>query len=410
MNDRSHTVSVRYGEGTIETALPDCTVDVATPQGGDPVDVPAEARRALDEPHGPPLEELVTPGDEVAIVVTDVTRSTPDDVLVDAIVERLSVPEDRLTIVLGLGLHRPMTDEEIREGLGEYAEYAINHDPEEVHEVGTVDGVQVEVHRSVADADVVVSTGMVEPHQYAGFSGGAKTVVIGSGSESMIRYTHGPDMLSKEGVRLGRIEDNPFREAIDRAGDLAGPDFCVNVTHGPSGILGVSAGRPRAVVAELASIAREALSVPVTRTDYDAVVAGVPAPKDANLYQATRAATYVLLGATNPLTPGGRVVLPAALPEGAGSGAGDRRFYEWFSSATDAGSLYEAMKEGYEPGAQRAFITAKAMRDHDIYVTNTDAPEVVEECLMWAVPTIEDAIEPESRVLAVPNAIETILR
>ncbi|QLD87782.1 DUF2088 domain-containing protein [Natronomonas salina] len=399
------------GDGTVSVDLPDCEVTVAEPAGGEAVDVRAAAERAVDSPLGPALTELVDPDDTIAIVVTDVTRATPDDVLVDVLLEELQqvgVFREQVSVVVGLGLHRPMTDAELEEMLGDRADLAENHDPDDTVDVGEVDGATVELNRTVAQADRVLSTGMVEPHQYAGFSGGGKTVAIGAGGEPIIRYTHGPEMLSRDGVRLGSIEENPFREAVDEAGDLCGLDFCLNVTHGPAGILDVAAGEPRLVVRELADSATEALSVEVADR-YDAVVAGVGAPKDANLYQATRAATYVVLGATNPLREGGRVVVPAALPEGAGEGTGEQRFYEWLSGAESAESLYKEMREGYEPGAQRAFVVARALRDHDVYVTNSEAPDVVDECLLHARASVEDAVESGSDVLVVPDALNTLL-
>jgi nickel-dependent lactate racemase len=373
----------------------------------------------MADPHGPPLHERVDSDDEVAIVVTDVTRATPDDVLVDVLATELrdaGIDRNQLSIVVGLGLHRPMTDEELREGLGESADLAENHDAEAVREVGTVEGpggetIPIELNSIVADADAVVSTGMVEPHQYAGFSGGAKTAAIGAGGESLIRYTHGPAMLAREGVRLGRVEGNPFRETLDRAGDLIGLDFCLNVTHGPSGFLGASAGDHKAVVRDLAGTAKDSLSVGVEGS-YDAVLAGVGAPKDANLYQATRAATYVALGDYDPLRSGGRIVLPARLPEGAGEGTGEKRFYDWLSEAESADALYEEMRQGYEAGAQRAFVVARVLREYDVYVTNSESrppPEVVEDCLMHARESVADAIEPGSDVLVVPDALDTLL-
>ena len=401
------------GTGTVEAALPDCEVRTVDRPGGTAVDPATAARDALDDPHGPTLSELVAPDDDVTVVVTDVTRATPDGTLVDAMMERLPVGRDGVSILVGLGLHRPMTDTELREGLGEYADLAVNHDPEAAVEVGEVRGVgedriPVRVHPLVADADRVLSTGLVEPHQYAGFSGGSKTVAIGAGDGSLIGYTHGPDVLAEPGVRLGRIDDNPFRETVDRAGDAVGLDFCLNVTTGPEGILDASAGRPRAVVSDLAATAKEALSVPV-RDPYDAVIAGVGAPKDANLYQATRAATYVRLGAHDPVRPGGRVVVPARLEEGAGHGTGERRFYDRLRSATDPDSLYESMRSGYDPGAQRAFVVARALRDAEVYVTNSECPEVVEACLMHAADCVEDAVDPGSRVLVVPDGLNTLL-
>ncbi|MFW6376875.1 MAG: lactate racemase domain-containing protein [archaeon] len=399
------------GDGTIEVTLQDCEVTVAEASGGTPVDVREAAEAAIARPHGDPLHDRVDPDDEIAIVVTDITRDAPDDVLLDVLLDELGeagVDRDRVTVVVGLGLHRPMTDDELRAMLGEHADLAVNHDPDAVVDVGTVVGVPIAVHPAVAGADRVLSTGVVEPHQYAGFSGGAKTVVIGAGSEDFIRYTHGPEMLSRDGVRLGRVEGNPFRETVDLAGDLAGPDFCLNLTKGPAGVLDVAAGDPRAVVRDLAATARQALSVPID-DDYDAVVAGVGAPKDANLYQTTRAATYVALGDRNPLRPGGRIVIPAELSEGAGQGTGERRFYERLSGATDPRSLYDVMREGYEPGAQRAFVVAMVLRDHDVFVTNSDAPDVVEDCLMHAEATVADAVDPGSEVLVVPDALNTLL-
>jgi len=409
------------GDGTVAFELPDCDVSVAEPPGGDAVDVREAATRAMARPNGPALSTRPSPDDEVAIVVTDVTRATPDEVLVDVLLDNLSaagVTRDQVTIVVGLGLHRPLSEDEMADLLGEHADLAVNHDVDDALGVGKMDTapgepeydeqVSLEVNEAITSADFVASTGMVEPHQYAGFSGGAKTVVIGAGGEPLVRYTHGPTMLGRDGVRLGRIEGNPFRELIDRAGDLVGPDFCLNVTHTPAGILDAAAGNHRAVVHELAASAREALSVPVAE-EYDAVIAGVGAPKDANLYQASRAATYVALGDRNPLKPGGRVVVPAELPEGAGRGTGEKRFHRRLRGADDAASLYEEMLQGYEPGAQRAFVTARVLRDHDVYVTNSRHPEVVEECLMHARDYVAEAVEPGSDVLVVPDALNTLL-
>jgi len=404
-------VELSFGDGTVSVDFPECSVTVAEPAGGKAVEVRLAAEAALADPLGPDLTTLVDPDDTVAVVVTDITRATPDGVLVDILLselERAGVYREQVTVVVGLGLHRPMTDDELTEMLGEHADLAVNHDPDDTVEVGSVDGTPVELNRTVARADRVLATGMVEPHQYAGFSGGGKTVAIGAGGESLIGYTHGPEMLSEDGVRLGSIDGNPFRDAIDAAGEACGVEFCLNVTHGPPGILDVAAGEPKRVVRSLADSAKTALSVSVDG-EYDAVVGGVGAPKDANLYQTTRAATYILLGANNPLRDDGRVVLPALLQEGAGEGRGEQRFYEWLSGAESAEELYETMRGGYEAGAQRAFVVARALRDHDVYITNSESPDIVEECLMSACDSVDEAIEPESDVLVVPDALNTLL-
>ncbi len=139
------------------------------------------------------------------------------------------------------------------------------------------------------------------------------------------------------------------------------------------------------------------------------MVCGVGAPKDATLYQATRAATYVALGDHDPLAAGGRLIIPALLSEGAGSGAGERRFYRRLRDADDAQTLYESMKTGYEPGAQRAFVLARVLCEYDIFVTNSLTPDVVETCLLRTADDVTAPLEPGSRVLVLPDAIHTLL-
>lgn len=405
------TVTVPLGKDAIPVSLDGCSLTIAEPAGGTAIDTRKAATAAVGDPHGPRIADRVDADDSVGIVVTDVTRETPTTVLLDALVaelERGGVDRAQVTVVVGLGLHRPLSDAELERELGAYADIAVNHDPSAVVEVGEVEGCPITLFEPLTSVDLLCSTGLVEPHQYAGFSGGAKTAVIGAGGESQIRYTHGPELLGREGVRLGRIDDNPFRAFLDRAGDVAGVTFCLNVTRGPGGVLGASAGRPRAVVASLAETARDALAVPVSG-EYDCVVAGVGAPKDATLYQASRAATYVALGAYNPLRPGGQIVVPARLGEGAGEGTGEQRFHDWLSEATDPDTLYAEMQRGYDPGAQRAFVLARVLRDHPVTVACTDRSTLVENCLLAHAPTIEDAIVPGSDVLVVPDAVQTLL-
>lgn len=402
-------MDIPLGTGSVSVDLPNATV--ARPDGGETVQLEAAVEDAVADPHGPPLSERVEPDDTVAIVTTDMTRATPTEQLLDVLMAELiagGVDRSQVTIIVGSGLHRPLTAEELYGLYGDYAELAVNHDAEETVEVGTVDDVPVMVHPAVATADVVCATGIVEPHQYAGFSGGAKTVAIGAGGEPLIEYTHGPEMLAKDGVRLGRTDDNPFRACIERAGDVIGIDFCLNITHGPDGPLGASAGDHRAVVQDLAATAREALAVPIAGS-YETVITGVGAPKDGNLYQATRGPTYVALGPYDPLSDNGRLIVPATLAEGLGSGTGERRFHEWLSNATSPQDLYETMLDGYAPGAQRAFILAQVLLDHEVVVTDSRHRDLVEECLLSTAETLSDAVDEDEDVLVVPQAINTLL-
>ena len=142
--------------------------------------------RALRNPIGcPPLASLVSRKTKVAVIVTDNTRACPDERLLPPILDELTqkLPGENITIIIGLGLHPPLDKAELVQKLGKkvFDNYrAINHDINDVFEIGTTSrGTPVEVNRRVAEADFRISTGFIEPHFFAGFSGGCKSIAPG---------------------------------------------------------------------------------------------------------------------------------------------------------------------------------------------------------------------------------------
>ena len=160
--------------------------------------------RAIDEAlriplASPPIRELARRGMKVVVVVTDATRACPDDLLVPPILSELNaagVPDDDITIIVGIGMHRPATPAEMSEKLGPNVVVRVRVinptavDPSSLVDLGPVaHGVPCRVNRQVYEADLVLATGIVEPHQYAGYSGGRKTVAIGCSSAETIQYS-----------------------------------------------------------------------------------------------------------------------------------------------------------------------------------------------------------------------------
>ena len=157
-------------------------------------DVEGAIAGALASPiNSPPLRELTKRGDTVCIAFTDITRDSPDSILVPALLIELDAAGLRdkdITLLCGTGLHRPSTREEKiiklgREVVGRYR--VVDHEP--FNPVGLKDlgitegGVPLSVNRIAYEADLVIATGIVEPHQYAGYSGGRKTLAIGAAGE-----------------------------------------------------------------------------------------------------------------------------------------------------------------------------------------------------------------------------------
>ena len=177
--------------------------------------------------------EIARAGSRVCIVFTDVTRSCPDNLLVPPILSELNaagVRDEDITLLCGIGMHRASTHEEKIAKLGAeiVARYrVIDNEPQNpaaLVDLGkTAGGVPVSVHKSVVESDLVIATGIVEPHQYAGYSGGRKTLAVGAAGEALIAHTHGPAFVDHPGTRLGRIEGNPFHEAITEAARRARP-------------------------------------------------------------------------------------------------------------------------------------------------------------------------------------------
>ncbi|MCS6940902.1 MAG: lactate racemase domain-containing protein [Roseiflexus sp.] len=357
---------------------------------------PAAPQHAIQIIGGQRLASLARPGMRVTIAFTDATRACPDERLVGSLLnelEQCGVAPDDITLICATGLHRPSTPAERLAKLGAaiVARYRIiDHNalnPGDLVDLGTIDGIPLVINRHCLETDLLLATGVVEPHQYAGYSGGAKTVVIGCGGEATISATHGPAMLDHPGTRLGAIEGNPFQAFVRAGGERAGLRYVVNTILSETGEpLLIAAGPPALVHDYLVAQARTIYEAPVTQPVHVAR-AGVAGPKAVNLYQASRAATYLALAEHTPLLPGAPILLPAPIPEGAGEGAGERRFFDALSNAASPQQLLEDLRRtGFPAGAQRAYILAQVLVRHPIIVVGAQHPDIVRACHMHAVP------------------------
>ncbi|HEY6057489.1 MAG TPA: nickel-dependent lactate racemase [Candidatus Limnocylindrales bacterium] len=391
-------------EPTRQAALPDLGAAIAealdAPMGSVPLAILARERADRARAAG------VTP--TATVVVTDATRDCPDDQFLPpllAAIEGGGILADDTTLLVATGLHRPSTADEKRAKLGrDIADRyrVVDHDardPRLIVEIGrTRGGIPATVNRLALEADLLVATGVVEPHQYAGWSGGAKTVAIGVAGEATIAATHGPSMIDEPGVRLGSLDGNPFHEAVVELGGRAGLAFVVNVVlDADNRALAVAAGEPEVVHHVLAERAARAVVVPLDR-QADVAIAGVGAPKDANLYQASRAVTYLHFAPIPAVRPGGVYVLPATIPEGAGAGLGERRFAEalaWAAGAPDGPAELQRRlrRDGARAGEQRAYMVAAVLRDASIIVVGAGDPGVPLAAGFRAAPDLGEALE-----------------
>jgi nickel-dependent lactate racemase len=420
---------VPFGKGSLQFSLPPgMKATLAISKTVPPIENEAAAvSEALAHPVVmPPLHEIANAGSRVCVVYTDITRSCPDRLLVSPILAQLKaggVRNEDITLLCGVGMHRPSTHEEKVAKLGAdiVSLYRVI-DSEPQNAAALVDlgmtegGVPVSVHRAVVNADLVIATGIVEPHQYAGYSGGRKTLAVGAAGENLIAHTHGPAFVDHPDTRLGRIEGNPFHDAVREAAHRAGLRFIINVVlDDDKRLLRVTAGDPDKAFSTLVAFARSVYEVPVPQ-QYDIAIGGVGFPKDNNLYQASRAPSYLFFAATCIVRPGGYFIIPAPCEEGVGSGVGEQRFFSAMRDAPDVASiLADARKNGYPAGQQRAFVMAKVLEKAHVIIVGSKCADAVSACKMIPAETMEEALEIagnavgfSSDVLIVPHALLTL--
>ena len=363
-------------------------------------DVEAEADGEVKGTLGQ-LQNRLAGAQRVGICVTDITRKCHEaeflKVLTRALL-RMKLGPDKVSIVVAQGLHRSMTDEEkaARYGASITSVYKVfDHDAfQGVVSLGTIAGsFSIQINKVLAKCDAVLSTGVVELHQYAGYSGGTKTVGIGCAGAGTINYTHAPRFILDPRVLVGKVEDNPFRQCVDEVASRAKHIYCVNELYGPDGkVYAVAAGDPAEVLRRLVAFSRAHFTAKLGR-QFDMAIVGVAAPKGANLYQASRAATYVALAGGCVLVPGAPIIIHAPCNEGAGLGTGELAFYQLLSSAASPEDLLEkAKKAEWRGGEQRALIIARAIQEHPIIVAGAENPTLVRECKMTPAADIDAAI------------------
>ena len=429
-------LSVPYGQAALEFMVqPWFDVDIVESGTATPVDdVEGTARAALAAPVGSPRlselarEAVAARADVTAVIaVTDLTRASPDAALVPPLLDELNrggIPDARITVIVGVGLHRATTDEEKRAKLGGAVERvrvvdSDGRDSTKWADLGSIPpyGVPGLTQKLVKEADVVVATGIVEPHQYAGWSGGRKTVAIGCCGEPVITATHGMRFLEDPGVRLAKIDGNPFHETVTEIARRAGLRFCINVvTDDRERVVAVVAGEPDRVLRDLVAIG-ERLYTRDIQKQYDIVIAGVGHPKDVNLYQASRAATYLRFAPTPVVREGGAIIIPAQLEEGAGEGAGEQRFLAALERAASPSVVVDEARRHFAGGEQRAVMVALTLQWCQIIVAASESPEVVRLAKLRAAVDVEEGLDlayehigrPErASVLLVPRALHTL--
>lgn len=321
-------VTLDYGRTGLPVELPDHTIGPLTIRDVAPLARPqATLEMALADPIGtPPLAELARGRKNACILVCDITRPVPNQLILPPLLRTLEasgIARKDILILIATGLHRPNEGAELEEMVGTdiASNYRIeNHHGKNLDEHAylgiTPRGVPVYLDRRYVEADLKITTGLIEPHLMAGYSGGRKVICPGIAALETVKIWHGPDFLEHPKADCGMLDGNPVHEENTRIAWMAGCDFIVNVCiDGQRRITWLGAGHMEQAWHVGVKFCEQVVKVTLDEPVDIVVTSSAGYPLDTTWYQAVKGLT----GALPIVKPGGTIILAASLSEGVGS-------------------------------------------------------------------------------------------
>jgi len=394
-------VRLEYGRTGLLVDLPaDRVVRKLAYKDAVPLPQPEQVlRELLARPRGTPsLAELARGRRDACILICDITRPVPNELILRPMLETLErsgIPRENILILVATGLHRPNEGAELVEMLGQHIvdHYRVeNHDGQRLDEHTYLGdsprGVPVWIDSRYVRADLKIATGLIEPHLMAGFSGGRKLICPGIAALETVKVWHGPDFLENPRADCGILVGNPVHEENTWIGRHAGCDFIVNVVID-------SERRPLKFVAGdmveafeegvefVRDVVRDTVDQPV-----DIVVTSCAGyPLDTTFYQSVKGMT----GALPIVKQGGTIIIAASMSEGIGS----PQFQQLFREHASLEQFVERIlgKDYFVMDQWQLEELAKVRRKAKVkVVTDGLSPEVLAGLFVEPASSVEQAV------------------
>ncbi len=351
-----------------------------------------EVVRAIQNPIGSErLSQMVSPGESVVIITSDITRPMPSKLVIPHVVEELrlgGIVDGDITIVFALGSHRAHTEEEMRYLVGDviYEKiHCIDSDMNDFIHLGTTDnGTPIDIFTPVAKADRRICLGNIEFHYFAGYSGGAKAIMPGVSTRDAIQANH--RNMVKDEAHAGNLDTNPVRIDIEATINTIPIDFIVNVVLNEhkeiiKAVAGDHIKAHRVGCQFLDGLYKISIK---ERADIVIVSAG-GFPKDLNLYQAQKA----LDNSKHAVKEGGVIILVASCKEG----LGEHTFEQWLKEADQPDELITRIKKTFKLGGHKAAAIAMVLKKSNVYLVSDLDGDFVRSCFLEPFTTIEEAYQ-----------------
>jgi len=416
-------VELEYGRRGLAVEVPDDATVLVPEEVAGLADETRALRRAMQHPMGTPaLRELVSARDRVVVVFSDITRPMPNDRVLPVLLQELEeagVPHERITLLNALGTHRPNTDDELREMLGAqvFGRYRVEqHDAFDRGRHATIGrtsfGRRALVNRIYHEATFRIVTGFIEPHIFAGFSGGPKGLMPGVAGIDIIMENHSYPMLTHPKATWGYTQGNPVWEEMSEFARLAEPSFLLNVTlNRRHEITGVYAGDLWQAHARGVEFVRRTAMVAVDEPCDVVLVTNSGYPLDINLYQSVKGMSC----AAQVVKPGGSIVIATECADGVPD------YGEYRSLVREGGSVQGIMDLISRPGVHRhdqweAYLHADILAKADVHVYSDGlTDDEIEEMLLIPCHDLEECVAellrkhgPGARLCVLPEGPQTI--
>lgn len=420
-------IKLPYGRERIEFGIPDEKLNGVLSSHAEEYKAEGSeediVKRSLQNPIASvKLGELAKDAERVLYITSDHTRPVPSKIIMPIMLEEIRNlnPSIEVKILVATGCHRPTKKDELVQKFGQDIvdnEEIIVHDSKDMANMvfkGMLpSGGELWLNSLVDWADLVVAEGFIEPHFFAGFSGGRKSILPGIASERTVLANHCSKFISSPEARTGNLKDNPIHEDMIFAVKAAKLKFILNVVlNGDKKIINSFAGHSEKAHLEGCAFMSQLSRVSKIPSDI-AITSNGGYPLDQNIYQAVKGMT----AAEASLKEGGVIIIASACEDGHGGEA----FYRWFKDASgpeEVAKRIETIPQSETISDQwQAQIFARVLLKHKvIMVADRSVAQLVKDLYMANAATMEEALNmaysikgPEAKIVVIPDGVSVIV-
>ena len=411
-------ISIPYGRTCLSADIPDERINGVLrsrlEQYVPALDETALVEAALYAPIGSePLEKLAEGKQNIVLIASDHTRPVPSKVLVPPMLAaiRRGNPDARITILIATGCHRGTTKAELIEEFGPHiveSERIVIHDcadEKNMVTIGTLpSGGALRINRIAAEADLLVSEGFIEPHFFAGFSGGRKSVLPGIAARETVYWNHNAEFIASPFARTGVLEGNPIHTDILYAAIAATLAFICNVViNSKHQVVGAFAGDCEQAHLAGTSFLKELCQCPKAPADI-VITSNNGHPLDQNIYQAVKGMT----SGEATCADGGVIIMVAACNDGHGGESFMKTMTQELSAAEILAQIQSTAKKDTVPDQWESQILARILSRFHVVLVSLADPELVKAMKMHPARDLPHALEIANNLLDKPGSITVI--